>query len=339
MTQTVRRLLLGWYAQNARDLPWRRTADPYAVLVSEVMLQQTRVAAALPYYERFMARFPTAEALAAADEQEVLSLWQGLGYYNRARKLQQAAAQAAQLGGFPREASALRALPGFGPYTAGAVASLCFDARVPAVDGNVLRVIARLFAIDAPVDKPAGRRAVEAIAAELSDCDTPGQWNQAVMELGALVCTPRSPACGACPGSSLCLARAAGRAGELPALSPKRPPAEEEWLVAVLLAPGGVLMQRRPERGMLASMWQFPMLQGAAQAALAALGARDLRPLPDSVFRFTHRVWRMRGVIGAVDGAPEGYTAVDLAALAELPVPTALQAYREAAARALSGEV
>ncbi|MCE5246889.1 MAG: A/G-specific adenine glycosylase [Candidatus Polarisedimenticolia bacterium] len=208
----ARRALLDWFAGAARDLPFRRRRDPYAVWIAEVMLQQTTVAAATPYWEAFMARFPDAGALAAASEEEVLRLWSGLGYYRRARNLLAAARLvAAERGGeLPGDVAGLRALPGVGAYTAAAVASQAFGVPAPALDGNALRVYARLAAVEGDGRTGSAARAVEAAAEGLIDPDAPGDWNQAVMELGATVCVPRAPRCGACPLATLCAGRGAG---------------------------------------------------------------------------------------------------------------------------------
>jgi A/G-specific adenine glycosylase len=206
--KAIRARLSRWYERNRRDLPWRRTRDPYAIWISEIMLQQTRVAAAIPYFERFLARFPDVQTLARASEAEALSLWGGLGYYSRARNLHKAAREVAAQGGFPRDYESLRALPGIGDYTAAAVASIAFQLPYAAVDANVRRVIARL-AGEAEADE-------WALAARLLDRRDPGLWNQAMMELGALVCLPRKPCCDACPLAGHCQARARGIQTELP---------------------------------------------------------------------------------------------------------------------------
>ncbi|HEY6340586.1 MAG TPA: A/G-specific adenine glycosylase [Bryobacteraceae bacterium] len=204
----IRARLSRWYERNRRDLPWRRTRDPYAIWISEIMLQQTRVAAAIPYYERFLARFPDVQTLARASEAEALSLWGGLGYYSRARNLHKAAREVAAQGGFPRDYQSLRALPGVGDYTAAAVASIAFQLPYAAVDANVRRVIARLTS-DAEPDE-------RTLATRLLDRRDPGPWNQAMMELGALVCLPRKPRCDACPLAGHCQARARGTQTEVP---------------------------------------------------------------------------------------------------------------------------
>ena len=255
-----RRMLLDWYDTHKRDLPWRRTCDPYAVWVSETMLQQTRVETVIPYYERFLARFPDVKSLASADTEEVYALWTGLGYYSRARNLQAAArAVVAEHGGcLPEEASALRGLKGVGRYTAGALASIAFDRPEPAVDGNVVRVLARLLGVrDDTGRKPVMDRFWQ-IAAELARGPRPGHLNQALMELGATVCRPRSPICGACPLESLCDAARLGDAEVLPIKSKKKPPRPVEAVAAWLERRGRVLVVQRPQGGLLGGMWELP---------------------------------------------------------------------------------
>jgi A/G-specific adenine glycosylase len=217
--------LAAWYRRNARDLPWRRTRDPYAIWISEIMLQQTRVAAVIPHYQRFLARFPDAAALARASETEVLTAWSGLGYYSRARNLRKAAQAIEVRGEFPNDYESIRELPGIGDYTAAAVASIAFGLPHAVVDGNVRRVIVRITN-DARAD-------VQSVADHLLDPKNPARSNQALMELGALVCLPRDPLCGACPIARHCEARLHGTQAELP---PKRPRAEVQRISVVLLA-------------------------------------------------------------------------------------------------------
>jgi A/G-specific adenine glycosylase len=257
----LRRRLLAWYRAARRDLPWRRTRDAYAVWISEAMLQQTRVETVLPYWERFLARFPSVEALAAAGEDEVLALWSGLGYYSRARKLREAARQLVERHGgrFPRERAAAEALAGVGPYTAGAVLSIAYDLAEPLVDGNVARVFCRWFALEGDPAAGAVRRALWERAAELVPVGGgAGDWNQALMELGATVCLPRAPRCGECPVAEPCAARAEGRQEELPQLRPRRAPVEVALEVALCRRGGRWLLERRPEGGRMAGLLQFP---------------------------------------------------------------------------------
>ena len=207
-----RRALLGWYDREKRELPWRGTRDPYRVWLSEIMLQQTRAEAVAPRYEAFLARFPTVEALAAADEEAVLKAWEGMGYYSRARNLRRAAMEVVRRGEFPQSAKELQTLPGVGAYTAAAVASIAFDEAAPALDGNQARVLSRLLAFEETVDTPQRlRKPAEA----LIDRERPGDYNQALMDLGSGICTPRAPKCETCPVAAFCAARAEGRRGGL----------------------------------------------------------------------------------------------------------------------------
>ncbi|MBW2461487.1 MAG: A/G-specific adenine glycosylase [Deltaproteobacteria bacterium] len=235
MSTTVRQILLSWYDTAARDLPWRRTRDPYAIWVSEIMCQQTRVDTVIPYYGRFLERFPTPSALAKAGEDEVMSLWSGLGYYRRARLLHAGVKEVvASYGGqVPRDAAARRALPGVGRYTCGAIGSVAFGLPEAIVDGNVARVLSRLHAIDAPLGTAASDKQLWALAGGLAAGPRPGDLNQALMELGALVCTPKSPSCDACPVRGECGAREADRVDELPVPKKKKKP-REVTMVAVV---------------------------------------------------------------------------------------------------------
>ena len=260
-----RTALLGWYREHARDLPWRRDADPYRVWVSEVMLQQTTVAAVIPYHQRFLAAFPTVEALAAAAEADVLRLWEGLGYYSRARNLHAAAKAVVARGGWPESVEGLRELPGVGRYTAGAVASFAFGLPAPIVEANTVRLYARLLCYDGDPRTTAGQRALWAFAERLVACDEPGLMNQAVMELGGTVCTVRDPACGECPVSAWCAAFAAGRQHDIP--PPKvRPKVTDvtEATVAVRRPDGRVLVRLRGGSERWAGMWDFPRFEPPA---------------------------------------------------------------------------
>ena len=261
--------LLTWYETQKRPLPWRtrsqsRPPDPYAIWVSEIMLQQTRVETVLPYYERWMARFPTIEALAAADQQDVLNAWEGLGYYSRARNLHKAAQLLAREHNaqLPADVNALRGLPGIGPYTAGAIASLAFGLDEPVVDGNVRRVLARLFNLQTRADTPAGTRRLWELAAANLPPGRAADYNQALMELGALVCTPRSPDCERCPVNAHCEAYRLGAQEHLPKLKLKTPTPHYTVTAAVIHKNGdhygNILIAQRPEGGLLGGLWEFP---------------------------------------------------------------------------------
>lgn len=256
--------LAGWYALNRRDLPWRRTADPYAVWVSEIMLQQTRIETVIPYYLAFMARFPAVSDLAGASLDEVLKSWENLGYYSRARNLHRAARVVVEEHGgcIPDDEKALRSLPGIGKYTAGAILSIAFGKPVPALDGNAERVLARIFAVETPADTPAGKRELEDLGRELVPRKDPGTFNQAMMELGALVCLPRKPLCPSCPVADRCEGRRGGIEESLP-VKRKKPSIPRKTAAAALLrsAGGRYFVARRSEKGLLPGLWAFPLTE------------------------------------------------------------------------------
>ena len=294
----LRQLLLTWFDRHQRDLPWRRTQDPYAIWVSEIMLQQTQVATVIPYRERFLRIFPTVNILAEASEDAVFAQWKGLGYYSRARNLHAAAKQVvAEHGGqFPKTAAELRELPGFGRYTAGAVASIAFGEEAALVDGNVARVFSRLFAVEgAPGDKAREARLWE-IADGLVVGERPGIWNQALMELGALVCRMDSPTCLLCPVRSGCQALKQGRVSELP---PVRVRAERKHLrlqAAVWRRGEGVLLAKRAGRGLFGGLWELPSAEATDGEALGETLARAcgvkiqvVKPLGEVRRVLTHR--------------------------------------------------
>lgn len=312
--------LLQWYKQAKRDLPWRRSRDPYHIWVSEIMLQQTRVDTVIPYFNRFMGKFPTVTALAEAPEEEVIKAWEGLGYYSRARNLQAAAREIADNHGgrLPDDKSVIAGLKGVGPYTSGAIMSIAFGRPEPAVDGNVMRVLSRYFCIDEDIAKPATRVGMEGLARELIPEGEASDFNQALMELGALICTPKSPSCLLCPVLAHCQGRLAGRETELPVKSKAKPPRPEHRVAALLQdAEGRVLVRQRSESGLLARMWELPHVAaperavwesasegGALLAAtldaegLAGIRAEALRHVADAEHVFTHLHWHLR-VLGA----------------------------------------
>lgn len=256
----MRRALLAWFSREARVLPWRQTRDPYLIWLCEVIMQQTRIDQGLPYYERYAARYPAVRDLAAAPEDAVLKLWEGLGYYTRARNMHRTAKRIVEEynGEFPRKAELLQLLPGIGRYAAGAIASIAFGEAVPVVDGNVRRVLSRLFDLDACIDEPQTERELWRIAASLVPTSNPGDFNQAIMELGATFCSPRKPNCAACPVSAWCLARARGVQEERPVRKPKTAPPHHEVVVAVIARGGRYLIGKRPPEGLLGGLWEFP---------------------------------------------------------------------------------
>jgi A/G-specific adenine glycosylase len=308
---TLAARLLAWYDRHRRRMPWRalpgERADPYKVWLSEIMLQQTTVAAVGPYFTRFLERFPSVEALAAAELDAILGLWQGLGYYARARNLHRAAQLVArELGGrFPDSAATLKQLPGIGDYTAAAIAAIAFDRPEAAVDGNVERVMARLHALETPL--PAAKPALRAAAAQLVPEARAGDFAQALMDLGATICTPRAPRCLLCPWSDACRARARGIAEELPRRVPKAARPVRHGVAFLLVdGDGAILLRRRPEKGLLGGMMEVPSTEwsekvpSARQAAAAAPAPATWRVLPGTVQHgFTHfalalKVWAAR---------------------------------------------
>lgn len=259
--------LLEWYDRHQRRLPWRESKDAYYIWVSEVMLQQTRVETVIPYYERFIEQFPTVEALADAPEEQVLKAWEGLGYYSRARNLQTAVREVKeQYGGVvPDDKASFSSLKGVGPYTAGAVLSIAYNKSEPAVDGNVMRVLSRFFLIDDDIARIRTRQAMERLAQALIPEGRAGDFNQALMELGATVCTPRSPSCLTCPVMERCAARLAGRETELPIKTKAKPPRPESRVAAYISGTGDqagkILIRQRPVQGLLAEMWELPHIE------------------------------------------------------------------------------
>ena len=314
----LRARLLAWYQQNRRDLPWRRSLDPYAIWISESMLQQTRVETVIPYYERFLKRFPDVHALADAPVDDVLGAWSGLGYYSRARNLHAAARHVVERHGgeIPDDPQALRALPGVGRYTAGAVASIAFDRPEAVVDGNVTRVLARLYGLRENVKRPATIRRLWELAADLARGPQPGDLNQALMELGATLCTPRAPKCPHCPVRRRCAAHRKGDPEDLPVSTRAARRKPLAAVAAWIPRRGRVLAVKRPSGGLLGGLWDLPggeMLGGESppealrRCLLEGVGLRvdSLEPLGAVRQAFTHRdltlqVFRCAGPQGRV---------------------------------------
>ena len=330
--------LLAWYDEGHRDLPWRAVPTPYRVWVSEIMLQQTRVEAVRSYFDRWMQALPDIPALAAADEAVYMKLWEGLGYYSRVRNLHRAAVEVCeQYGGeLPADYARLLALPGVGEYTAGAVASIAFGLPVPAVDGNVLRVAARLDNDLTPITVAGYKKQTRARFAALMPADRPGDLNQALMELGATVCLPNgAPRCADCPLQHLCLGCHHGNAAMLPVRAAKKARRVENR--TVLLARCGPLVgiRRRPAKGLLAGLWELPALAGhlspeETRAALAAQGwqVQKLLSLRPAKHIFTHVEWHMNGYYIELAAPPDGLTFVSPAALrADYALPSAFRAF------------
>ena len=346
LSQTVQPLL-GWFQAHARALPWRADREPYHVWLSEIMLQQTRVEAVRGYYARFLAAAPDVFALAALPEAQLLKLWEGLGYYNRARKAQACAQEVAARGGvWPDTVEGLLALPGIGPYTAGAIASIAYGLPEPAVDGNVLRVVTRLTDCHDDISDPKTKRAVRAALAEVMP-EEPADiriFNQAMMELGATVCGPNTaPRCDDCPVSGLCLGRQRGTAETLPVKKAKKERRVEEKTVLLLKRDGKIALRKRPKTGLLAGLWEFPNVEGtldetAAGAAVEAVGLSviDWQSRLTAKHIFTHVEWRMTGYALTVRGdGPAELEWVDAAGLAARSVPSAFARYYEEAKREL----
>lgn len=335
--------LLQWYEQNKRILPFRTLSTPYRVWVSEIMLQQTRVSAALPYFERFMQQLPTVADLAACDEEKLHKLWEGLGYYSRVRNLQKAARMVMeQYGGeLPADYQKLLSLPGIGAYTAGAIASISFGLPVPAVDGNVLRVFSRLFCDRRDITQTPVKNDLTALVMKHQPPERPGDYNQALMELGALVCVPNGPPqCSICPLKEVCKAFQTGVQEQLPFKAPPPEKRREEKTIGLVLAEGRVLLQKRPAKGLLAGLWQPVVWDGrqsaehcAEQLALMGILAEPCAPLPAARHVFSHIIWQMEGFWFDAKPcpAPEGFVWASRAELETLyTLPGAFKVYRAA---------
>ena len=325
--------LLPWYNENKRDLPWRQDKDPYHIWLSEIMLQQTRVEAVKGYYARFLAALPSVDSLANADDALLYKLWESLGYYSRVRNLKKAAQviMTDHGGRFPSEHKAVLALPGIGDYTAGAICSIAFGQKTPAVDGNVLRVIARIQADFSPIDSPARKKEVQLLLAEIYP-DNAGDFTQALMELGATVCGPnKAPDCENCPCKHFCLGYAQGVAAQLPVKSPKKGRRVEEKTVFLLRCGAYYALQKRPDKGLLAGLWQLPEIPGIWEAseAIARLNApvQEVYRQLDKNHIFTHIEWKMRCFYLEISEKADNFqwfTAEEIANFAALPT-----AYRQ----------
>ena len=328
-----RKSLLSWYQAEKRDLPWRRTSNPYYIWVSEVMLQQTRVDTVVPYYERFITKYPTMEILAAAEQDELLKMWEGLGYYSRARNLQAGVREVvASYGGeVPSNRKDISTLKGVGPYTAGAVLSIAFGIPEHAVDGNVMRVLSRLLLIENDITVPRTKRIFENVIMDLIDHQDPSSFNQGLMELGATICTPK-PKCLLCPVRDFCSAFHEGRQEELPVRTKKKkgkviPMAS----FAIQNDEGKWLVRKRPETGLLANMWEFPMVElnqdKKPEKMFYEQFGIQLEPLTEIIaFKhiFTHLTWEMssfRARITAEETIPEGYQFYTEQEVESLPKP------------------
>jgi A/G-specific adenine glycosylase len=345
--------LLAWYDDHARILPWREDPEPYAVWISEIMLQQTRVEAVKPYFDRWMKAFPDLASLAAASESEVLKLWEGLGYYSRARNLRNTAMLVMEQydGRLPASFEELRKLPGIGEYTAGSVGSIAFGLPVPCVDGNVLRVVTRWTAEAIDISTAAAKKLITGWVKAIIPVDRPGDFNQAMMELGATVCLPNGqPKCDICPAAFLCEAYRADRISEFPVKSGKAPRKQEKKTVLVIINQTRAALRKRPDSGLLAGLWEFPNFDGELSEPdiLRVLGnsgleATVLVKLKNAKHIFTHIEWDMTGYLARVDidsedlFRAEGLEWMDLDRIDQhLALPSAFKTYQQAMKQYLS---
>lgn len=330
--------LLDWYRKNARVLPWRENTDPYRVWVSEIMLQQTRVATVIPYFLRFMEQLPTVEALANAPEEQLLKLWEGLGYYSRARNLQKAAKTICTEynGIFPDQYEAILSLPGIGPYTAGAVASISFGQPTPAVDGNVLRVVSRLLEWDADLSGTTEKKQVAELLAAIYPEGQCGAFTQALMELGAVICIPgASPKCKTCPLHQICSAFESGTQAAFPVTAQKKPRKKENKTVFLLRCKDKIALHRRPPHGLLGGLWEFPNTErhldtDAAKTWLAGWGlsVQTLAERAPKKHIFTHIEWHMRCYFAECDNMNDDFVWVtERELLEEFSLPTAFRKF------------
>jgi A/G-specific adenine glycosylase len=312
----IRRRLFEWYRKHKRDLPWRRTEDPYRIWISEIMLQQTRVAAVIPYYERFLSLFPDASALASATEPQLLAAWAGLGYYTRARNLQKAARVIIKLPQFPGDYAALCELPGVGDYTAAAVASIAFGMPHAVLDGNVLRVLSRMTAEPGSIKSDAVRKKLRALAETLLDRRRPGEFNQALMELGATVCVPKQPVCGECPVRLHCQARQQGVENQLPLRGACPSPSRQEKHLLVIEKAGKILLWQRPsDSPRLAGFWELPEREQVSNATVHGEIAGFRHTIVNTIYLI--EVYR-----ATLQSRPKGFRWLPKTQLGDLPVST-----------------
>lgn len=324
-------VLLPWYGENKRTLPWREDRDPYHIWVSEIMLQQTRVEAVKGYYARFLQELPTIQSLSLCDDEKLHKLWEGLGYYSRVRNLKKAAQEIMERHGgvFPRSLDEILALPGIGDYTAGAIGSIAFNLPTPAVDGNVLRVAARLTNDPSPIDLPQTKRKVSAALREIYP-ENASDFTQALMELGATLCGPNwKPKCERCPCAALCLGYQKGTAEALPVKAPKKPKRQEDRTVFIFSCGDAYALCKRPDKGLLAGLWEFPNVTGKLDLSQALSAAEQFGVRPRNLLRqtekkhiFTHIQWNLRGYY--IEAAEESdrfswFSAAQLRAQAALP--------------------
>jgi len=314
--RTIRVRILNWYANNKRDLPWRQTRDPYRIWVSEIMLQQTRVAAVIPYYDRFLERFPSVQALASAPESDLLAAWAGLGYYSRARNLQKAAKKVIELGRFPEDYASIRDLPGVGDYTAAAIASIAFELPHAVLDGNVVRVLSRLTGECGDIRSSVVRQRLRTLADRLIDTARPGDFNQGLMELGATVCMPKQPQCLLCPLSAQCVARKMGQQDEIPSKSLRPAPRGVEKTLLVIERDDNILAWRRPaESRRLAGFWELPESDQLRGARLQSRSGA----FRHSIVNTTYRIEVFRATLELV---PKGFHWLAMKKLDEIPLST-----------------
>lgn len=332
-------LLLPWYREHRRELPWRQTKEPYPIWLSEIMLQQTRVEAVKGYYARFLAALPTVQALAACDDDTLHKLWEGLGYYSRVRNLKKAAQVIVERydGEFPRAYGDVLALPGIGEYTAGAICSIAFDQPTPAVDGNVLRVFSRLTDDPTPIDLPAVKARARAALTAVYPKEA-GEFTQALMELGATLCGPnRKPDCDSCPCRTICLGFRNGTAEALPVKSPKKERRQENRTVFIFRCDGRYALEKRPEKGLLAGLWQFPNVPGHLTTAQALSQTEQMGLRPREILReverkhiFTHIQWNMKGIYLEVSETAGSYRWLSEQEIeAQAALPTAFRLFWE----------